>query len=275
MQTWEDDDYLDGIAVDAALRLWPTGTAVISNCAPSGSEEDLEVTVAAGAVVIGGTYVTVAGDTVALEAADATHRFDLISISAAGAVVATEGTPAATEDDPAAVPSLPANSVPIAVVRVEPAQTTVPADRLFDRRLLASKPVAYDAVVYNTLYADTIAEVNSAEGVVIDGVLCKDNKVHTAAMADVTGSRANNTSYENETGGDLFVQCYWSAGQSSATNGLAQISVDNSNWQTVGCYYGNNTGAGSLMFMVPKDYFYKIAVTTGGAITLAEWWEWG
>lgn len=135
MKTFQDGDPLFGAMMNAIANLWPNGTAVLSGNAPTGSGSARQVTVAAGSVVIGGTVRPVSQQTKTLDAA-AFDRYDLLSVNSSGTVVVTKGT------EERRVPALPANSVPIAICLIEVGQTTLPADRIHDARLLASQVVA-------------------------------------------------------------------------------------------------------------------------------------
>lgn len=131
MKTFQDGDPLFGVMVDAIARLWPTGTAVLTGCTQTGSGATRTVTIAAGTVAINGTRYTVSGQNKTLDAA-AFDRYDLISVNTSGTVIVTKGT------EERRVPALPANQVPICICLIETGQTTLPADRIFDARLLSS-----------------------------------------------------------------------------------------------------------------------------------------
>lgn len=148
MKTFQDSDPLFGVMVNAIANLWPNGTAVLSGCTPTGSGAARQVTVAAGTVVIGGTVRPVSQQTKTLDAA-AFDRYDLISVNTSGTVVVTKGT------EERRVPALPANSVPIAVCLIETGQTTLPADRIYDARLLASLVIAAAIECYGAIGCQT------------------------------------------------------------------------------------------------------------------------
>jgi len=135
MKTFNDGDPLFGVMMNAVAQLWPAGTAVLSGCTQTGSGAALEITVATGSVVINGTTISVSQQTKTLDAATF-DRYDLISVDTSGTVVVTKGT------EERRVPALPANSVPVAVCLIETGQTTLPADRIYDARLLASLVIA-------------------------------------------------------------------------------------------------------------------------------------
>ncbi len=135
MKTFQDGDPLFGVMMNAIANLWPNGTAVLSGCTQTGSGAARQITVAAGTVVIGGTVRPVSQQTKTLDAATF-DRYDLLSVNSSGTVVVTKGT------EERRVPALPANSVPVAVCLIETGQTTLPADRIYDARMLASRLVA-------------------------------------------------------------------------------------------------------------------------------------
>ncbi|MDI6720387.1 MAG: hypothetical protein QMD46_12325 [Methanomicrobiales archaeon] len=168
MKTFQDGDALFGAMVTALMQLWPEGSAVVAGCTPSGSGTARQVTVGAGTVTVGGTAVPVYLQTKTLDAATF-DRYDLIGVNNAGTVTVTKGT------ETRRVPAIPANTVPIAIALVEVGQTTMPADRLLDGRVLAS---VLPALAMKT---DTIGEVTPGGGVTIDGALIKDGQVPSFA----------------------------------------------------------------------------------------------
>lgn len=103
-------------AMIAAFR----GTAVLSGCAASATGASRVISVTAGSVMVNDAAVTYAGGSVTLDAGGAFDRYDLITISAAGALAATKGTEAKK------CPAQPANTCLIAIVRV-PAGASVVA----------------------------------------------------------------------------------------------------------------------------------------------------
>lgn len=114
------------------------GTGVVSGCAVSAqATPDGTVAVAAGIVAVTRVPQTVSGGTVNVlsgaggTAAHATlPRFSLVVADSAGAVSSVAGNAAAAP----AFPSLPAAAVALAAVYVPPADTTVGADQLVDKR---------------------------------------------------------------------------------------------------------------------------------------------
>lgn len=136
MRVFEDGDHLHGAVMTALAKLWPTGTAVLSGCEITGSPSALSVTVASGGVAISGEIVTVSGDTVSLTAAGVIDRYDLVCVDTSGGIVVVEGT------EQRVVPPIPADTVPIAICLVEVGQSTLPADRVQDIRVLAARVVS-------------------------------------------------------------------------------------------------------------------------------------
>lgn len=111
MITFEDGMGLYGPqlnAMFAALR----GTAVFSGCVASATGTNRVVSVTAGKLMVNDAAVAYAGGSVTLDAGSAFDRYDLITISATGALAATKGTEAKK------CPAQPANTCLIAIVRV-------------------------------------------------------------------------------------------------------------------------------------------------------------
>lgn len=88
------------------------GTALLSGCAASGTGASRVISVTAGSVMVNDAAVAYAGGSVTLDAGSAFDRYDLITISAAGALAATKGT------EKNKCPPQPANTCMIAIVRV-------------------------------------------------------------------------------------------------------------------------------------------------------------
>lgn len=109
-------------AMLAAFR----GTGVISGCTASANGSNRTVSVTAGSVMFGGSAVAYAGGSVTLDAGGTIDRYDLISLSAGGALVATKGTEAKK------CPAQPANTCLLAIVRVRASATVIATGDVID-----------------------------------------------------------------------------------------------------------------------------------------------
>ena len=132
MRTFEDDDPLFAPMLNALFAAF-RGTAVMSGCAPSATGADRVVTVTAGSVQIGGATVAVAGGTVTLDAGGETDRYDLVTVDATGALVATKGTGVRK------CPTQPANTCLIAIVFVPAGATVIATGDVYDARMDAMR----------------------------------------------------------------------------------------------------------------------------------------
>lgn len=136
MKTITDGDHLYAPMWNALMQAF-AGTAVISGCvvAPSGAW-DTYFSVSAGQVRIGGALVTVAGGNSLLASGVAINRYDLICITAAGAIHAVQGTTAQK------CPAIPAGECLIAIVYMPAYATVINSANVYDARLLATDLVA-------------------------------------------------------------------------------------------------------------------------------------
>jgi hypothetical protein len=82
---------------------------------------------------------------------------------------------------------------------------------------------------------------------------------------DVSGSRANGTSYQNTTGRPIMVSFGNTLGGSGGSN--VQASVNNSSWVNVGREVGGQTWPNQ--FIVPNNWYYRTSVAGGGRF----WWS--
>ena len=102
------------------------GTGVLSGCAASATGTSRVISVTAGSVMVDDAAVAYAGGSVTLDAGSAFDRYDLITISAAGALAATKGT------ETKKCPTQPANTCMIAIVRVPAGASVVATGDVID-----------------------------------------------------------------------------------------------------------------------------------------------
>ncbi len=119
-----------------ALMLGIEGNGVLIGCAVTWSS-GMGYAVAAGAILHGGSVKAISSTTKTLSNGDATNpRFDLITAKVTdGTVNTTAGTAAANP----VCPSLPADSVPLAIIYVPANETTGAASRVYDRRTMLQR----------------------------------------------------------------------------------------------------------------------------------------
>lgn len=115
----------------------------------------------------------------------------------------------------------------------------------------------------------------------IDYLKTEADKVDDVSMsADVVGSRALATVYQNTSGKVMVVSVSGHAAASTSPRIQAYVEVgDNTpDVQVASVELDNNTADcsdGSLTFVVPPTAYYMVTSSTGGDITLRNWFEWG
>lgn len=109
-------------------------TGVISGCAVTAQVvPDMTVAVSAGQVVVDGEPVAVAGGNATIQVADANPRFDLVLVSAAGALSVLRGTASAT-NPVFPVPNLSTHAV-LAAVYVGASTSSITSNAIVDKRI--------------------------------------------------------------------------------------------------------------------------------------------
>lgn len=107
-------------------------TGVITGCAASVTGSDLNVTIAAGVVIINGQVATVASGAVTLGAAHASlNRYDLITVNTSGTKAVTAGTAASNP----VFPAVPAGSVALHAVYLPALDTAITSNQITDKRV--------------------------------------------------------------------------------------------------------------------------------------------
>ncbi|KKL99729.1 hypothetical protein LCGC14_1811540, partial [marine sediment metagenome] len=112
------------------------GDGVVSGCAVSerGAGANMSVDVASGEVRVASTVATVSSGNLVIGAADATDpRFDLVVVNNAGTKAITAGT----ADANPVFPSIPADSVVLAVVYIPANDTTIETAQITDKGVVA------------------------------------------------------------------------------------------------------------------------------------------
>lgn len=132
-------------AVDfAALAQGVGGEGVVSGCAVSAqSPAAMAVNVGSGTVRIAGTDISVTSGSVNISAAHATlPRIDLVVVNSSGTKSVQSGTAATVPTSPA----IPASTVPLAMVLVKAAVTSIVSGAVTDKRLLLPGPTAVSSI---------------------------------------------------------------------------------------------------------------------------------
>lgn len=126
LSVWMDAD------IDAIVRGF-IADGVLTNCAVTAQgSPDMTVAVAAGTVQINGVSVAVTGANGTITTADSSNpRLDVVSINSSGTIVVTAGTPAAEP----AIPTIPASSAILALVRIPANDTTISSTQIVDKRV--------------------------------------------------------------------------------------------------------------------------------------------
>lgn len=165
--TWEAQARL----FSSDITIWTMAAGgqngVISGCEVTAqSPEAMAVDVASGITKLAGAPVTVAGNAVAITAANGTYaRQDLIYIDDMGVAAVSTGTAA-----PAPVPNaLPADSIGVAMVYVPAADTAIGSTQISDRRVFVQAPLGESQWTTVSKAADETR--NSTAALTVDGAL--------------------------------------------------------------------------------------------------------
>ena len=117
-------------------------SGVISGCAVTTSS-GMNLSVAAGVVIIAGKEVAVSSGTVTIGAASGSYnRYDLVYVNSSG----TKGVQGGTAASNPVFPSIPANSVILAAVYVPISDTTIGSEQIVDKRVTVLRDT--DALAY-------------------------------------------------------------------------------------------------------------------------------
>ena len=269
MKTVTDGDGLFAPMFNSLASLWPVGTAVLSGCTVIGSESALQVTVAAGTATVAGTPVTVSGGTAAVTANAGTEtRYDLLYATGAGALgIALGGT---------STPALPGGCIPLAVLEVGPGQTTVPADRIHDARLLASHVVAGQLTLAAGLVSSGKTILNSSGELAGGGVaeILYPDPDRAAANVCAENLTENNTLYDAWT--QLLVLPAVSANLAIGPTHTVQVAWEHresyaGSWDVASRVYVNGVAVGPIRGTSSTEYAVvsdPIDVSQGDVISI-------
>lgn len=126
---------VDKVDIDILVAGY-SASGVLSGCAVTAQGiPDMTVAVASGTVIVAGVVADVTGANATIGTADGTNpRFDLITINNAGTIAMTPGAAAANP----VFPSIPANSIVLAVIYVPALDTTIATNQITDKRVVVN-----------------------------------------------------------------------------------------------------------------------------------------
>jgi hypothetical protein len=145
-------------------------TGVVSGCAVTAQgTPDMTVAVAAGLVMVEGKIVSVSAGNLTISATAANPRTDLIVVDNTGAKSVVAGTAAASPGP--YFPSIPANSVVLALVATtpdDPTTTTINSNQIVDKRQMVS---AHGAILATKTSDTPVGPSSDVETVVFTGTV--------------------------------------------------------------------------------------------------------
>jgi hypothetical protein len=145
----------------------------------------LNVAVAAGSAFAGGVTVRYAGGTVAVTSDPTDPRFSLVYIDNTGAVAVSQSTPSQNPE----LPAVPAGAVPLCLVYVPAATSTLTAGMLTDRRIVLAHPLTLWRTSTQVLAENSVAEVTLVNVVIPANSLRADRAVRISASGYWNNSR--------------------------------------------------------------------------------------
>jgi hypothetical protein len=219
-----------------------SGSGVISGCAVTAQgTPDMTVAVAAGIISVAGVRVAVTGTNSTIGTADGTNpRCDIITINNSGTVATTAGTAAAVPE----LPSIPSNSIVIALVFIPSSDTAIATNQIVDKRvLLSASGGVLDDIIMGIGSDSDIAILNRSTSLSADAEVT--NIIE--GTSDHLGVAANSLIVSNITNdGDIMFVV------SDAGNSKGLLKLDGANGRVV------IHGGDLLMSGAQKIYFYDI-----------------
>ena len=219
-----------------------SGNGFISGCAVTAqSTPDMTVAVAAGIISVAGVRVAVTGTNSTIGTADGSNpRCDLITINNSGTVATTAGTAAAVPE----LPSIPSNSVVVALVFVPASDTAIATNQIIDKRVfLSASGGVLDNIIMGIGSDSDIAILNRSTSLSADAEVT--NVIE--GTSDHLGVAANSLIISNITNdGDIMFLV------SDAGNSKGLLKLDGANGRVV------IHGGDLLMSGAQKIYFYDV-----------------
>jgi|GEM_PF-2859084 len=175
-----------------------SGTLVRSGCTvDDGGSNDLTLNVDSGDVFVNGSSVSVSGQSVTLDGADADHdRYDIVVVDGSGSAATVTGTATGTPK----APSIPSNAVLLAIVEVPADASGVTGTEINDARAVVALPNSVITQGHNSgLDADTLdgadtplppaaIQDGTESGLDADKLDGNDTPLPASAIEDGTGS---------------------------------------------------------------------------------------
>ena len=221
-----------------------SGSGVISGCAVTAQgTPNMTVAVAAGIVSVAGARASVTGANSTIGTADGTDpRFDMITVNSSGTIATTAGTAAAVPE----LPSIPSNSVVLALIFVPANDTTIATAQITDKRVFVSSGSAggvLDDIIMGIGSDSDIAILNRSTSLSADAEVT--NIIE--GTSDHLGVAANSLIVSNITNdGDIMFVV------SDAGNSKGLLKLDGANGRVV------IHGGDLLMSGAQKIYFYDV-----------------
>ena len=221
-----------------------SGSGVISGCAVTAQgTPNMTVAVASGVVSVAGVRASVTGANATIGTADGTDpRFDMITVNSSGTIATTAGTAASVPE----LPSIPSNSVVLALIFVPANDTTIASNQITDKRVFVSSGASggvLDDIIMGIGSDSDIAILNRSTSLSADAEVT--NVIE--GTSDHLGVAANSLIVSNVTndGDILFVV-------SDGGNSKGLLKLDGANGRVV-IHGGDLLISGSQ-----KIYFYDI-----------------
>jgi len=221
-----------------------SGSGVISGCAVTAQgTPNMTVAVASGVVSVAGVRASVTGANSTIGTADGTDpRFDMITVNSSGTIATTAGTAAAVPE----LPSIPSNSVVLALIFVPASDTTIATVQITDKRVFVSSGSAggvLDDIIMGIGSDSDIAILNRSTSLSADAEVT--NIIE--GTSDHLGVAANSLIVSNVTNdGDIMFVV------SDAGNSKGLLKLDGANGRVV------IHGGDLLMSGAQKIYFYDV-----------------
>ena len=221
-----------------------SGSGVISGCAVTAQgTPNMTVAVAAGVVIVAGVRASVTGANSTIGTADGTNpRCDMITVNNSGTIATTAGTAASVPE----LPSIPANSVVIALIFVPANDTTIATAQITDKRVFVGSGGAggvLDDIILGVGSDSDIAILNRSSSLSADAEVT--NVIE--GTSDHLGVAANSLIVSNITNdGDIMFVV------SDGGNSKGLLKLDGANGRVV------IHGGDLLMSGAQKIYFYDV-----------------
>ena len=220
-----------------------SGSGVISGCAVTAQgTPNMTVAVATGVISVAGVRVSVTGANSTIGTADGTNpRFDMITVNNSGTIATTAGTAASVPE----LPSIPSNSVVLALIFVPASDTTIATNQITDKRVFISNGGSgvLDNIIWN-FGSDADAAI-----VLSSAIIAADDELTNVieGTSDHLATTANSLIISNVTndGDILFVV-------SDGGNSKGLLHLDGANGRVI------IHGGDLLMSGAQKIYFFDV-----------------